>query len=119
MRVLFVSNSYPRDLRTYVTGSFQRMRTFIDAVKQITDIDLLFYVAPDVDISPSAVRHREREVCKQWDAEVRLYLCNCPPGNGSLSKWYYYFTGTGSFFEQPGYVQTSQPVRVKAFENCL
>jgi glycosyltransferase involved in cell wall biosynthesis len=119
MRVLFVSNSYPRDLRTYVTGSFQRMKTFIDAIRKIADIDLLFYVAPDVDTSPGAVSLRERELCKEWDAKIRLHLCKRHTANGSLSKWDYYFAGTRTLFEQSGYAQTSQAEQVKAFESCV
>lgn len=119
MRVLFVSNSYPRDLRTYVTGSFQRMAMFIGAIKQIADIDLLFYVAPDVDTSPSAVSLRERELCEKWNTKIRLHLCKRHAGNGSPSKWDYYFGGMGSFCEQSGYSQTSQPEQVQALEECL
>jgi glycosyltransferase involved in cell wall biosynthesis len=119
MRVLFVSNSYPRDLRTYVTGSFQRMRMFVDAIKQIADLDLLFYVAPDVEISPAAIRLRESELSRYWDANIRLYFCQRYAGNGRPSKWDYYFAGTGTLFGQSGYAQTSQPEQVKAFESCL
>lgn len=119
MRVLFVSNSYPRDLRTYVTGSFQRMRIFVDAIKQIADLDLLFYVAPDVEISPAAIRLREGELSRYWDANIRLYFCKRDAGNGRLSKWDYYFAGTGTLFGQSGYAQTSRPEQVKAFESCL
>src|SRR5262245_10661314 len=119
MRVLVVSNSYPRDLRTYVTGTFQRMRIFLDAIKQIADLVLLFYVAPDVEISPAAIHLRESELSRYWDANIRLYLCKRYAGNGRLSKWDYYFAGTGTLFGQTGYVETSQPEQVKAFESCL
>ena len=119
MRVLFVSNSYPRDLRTYVTGSFQRMRMFVDAIKHVADLDLLFYVAPDVAISPAAIRLRETELSRYWDANIRLHFCKRYAGNGQLSKRNYYLAGTGTLFGQSGYVQTSQPEQVRAFESCL
>ncbi len=119
MRVLFVSTSFPRDLRTYVTGTFQRTKMFVDACKEIAHIDLLFYVAPDVDTSPAAIRVQECELSRYWDADIRLFFCKRYAGNGIGSKWDYYFAGIGNFFRQEGYVLTSQPQQVRALESCL
>src|SRR5229473_1106274 len=119
MRLLFVSTSFPRDLRTYVTGSFQRMKMFLDAIKEIAHIDLLFYVPVDVNVSPSATSAVERELCQHWAADIRLFLCPRYKSNQLPSKWNHYFAGSMNFFRQDGHADTSYPEQVQAFENCL
>src|ERR1051326_112889 len=119
MRILFVSTSFPRDLRTYVTGSFQRMKMFIDAIKGIARMDLLFYVPVDVDVSPSAIVSLERQLCKHWRADIRLFLCRRYKRNGLPLKWDLKVGGSLSFFRQDGHADTSYPDQVRAFEKCL
>src|SRR6266853_6868499 len=98
MRVLFVSTSFPRDLRINVNGVFQRMRMFIDAIKGIAHLDMLFYVPPDVDISSSARSVLECSLSRYWDADLRLFLCPRWDGGDALSKWQLYGAGAVSFF---------------------
>src|SRR5215510_5516742 len=119
MRVLFVSNSFPRDLRTYVSGSFQRMRMFVDAIKEIAHLDVLFYVSADVDTSPAAVSAWERTLSQHWKADLHLFLCRHFVRSAALSKWRLYRTEVASFFEQPGYMSTSGTQQIQAFEHCL
>jgi glycosyltransferase involved in cell wall biosynthesis len=119
MRVLFVSTSYPRNLRTYVNGIFQRMRMFIDAIKEIAQLDVLFYVPPDVETSPVAVAACERALSQHWKADLRLFLCRHFEWSEAASKWQLYGAGIASFFKQPGYSTTSGVPQVQALENCL
>jgi glycosyltransferase involved in cell wall biosynthesis len=119
MRVLFVSNNFPGDLRTNVNGVFQRMRIFIDALREIAHLDVLFYVPPGVDTSPTAVSALERTLARYWDADLRLSLCPRFTREGALSKWRLYGASALSLFQQPGYVDTSGTRQVQAFEQCL
>ncbi|RMF85105.1 MAG: glycosyltransferase, partial [Nitrospinota bacterium] len=59
-RVLFVSSYFPSNLRTLVHGTFKRMEMFIDALKAVARLDMLFYVRPDQDVSPGAIAALER-----------------------------------------------------------
>ena len=119
MRVLFVSQHLPSDLRILVHGVFKRMRMFIDAIKEIADLDMLFYVRPDMDVSPSAVSTAERALSRHWNAAIRLFLCPRFDHGGVLSKWQLYGAGAFSFFRQVGYADTSGPQQVQALEACL
>jgi hypothetical protein len=80
MHILFVSTSFPRDLRTYVSGGFQRMRMFVDALKEIAHLDVLFYVPTDVDTSPAAVSAWERTLSQHWEADLHLFLSSILDG---------------------------------------
>jgi glycosyltransferase involved in cell wall biosynthesis len=119
MRVLFVSRSFPTDLRTYVGGGFQRMAMFIEAIAGIADLDMLFYVRPDMDMSPSAVRAAERSLSSYWNARIHLSLCPRAVPAAPLSKWRLYSDPALSFFRQPGCVETSGACQVSALEACL
>ena len=119
MRVLFVSSSFPRDLRTYVSGSYQRMNLFIEAIKEVAQLDLLFYVPPDVDISASAISALERKLAQHWDADIRLFLCSRFQTSDTSSKWNDHFTKMFSFFQQESHAATSRPQQIQALESCL
>ena len=92
---------------------------FVDAIKEIAQLDLLYYVPVDVDVSHSAVSALERELCRHWDADIRLFLCPRYKSSESQSKWNRYVAGSMSFFRQDGHVATSYPQQVQAFEKCL
>jgi glycosyltransferase involved in cell wall biosynthesis len=119
MRVLFVSKHFPHDVRTSVSGVFQRMRMFIDAWKEIAQLDMLFYVPPEIDTSPGAVAAHESALRTCWDADLRLTLCpQSEPINGR-TRWKSYAEGAVSLFGQPGYAETSGPMQVKVFDDLL
>jgi glycosyltransferase involved in cell wall biosynthesis len=119
MRILFISTSFPTDLHINVNGKFQRMRMFIEAIKEIAPLDMLFYVPSATDVSPSAVSQLERSFSQYWDADLHLSLCPRFDYPKRFSKWQLYGAGAFNFFRQPGYVDTSGPQQVQAFEACL
>ncbi len=119
MRVLFVSSTFPSEAKTKVGGVYQRMRLFVDAIKQIASLDMLFYVSGDVDTAPSAVSKLQVMLSRYWDAPIRLFLCPSSGPSGSTSKWQLYAAPGINFFRHPDYLLTSGPEQVQAFERCL
>jgi glycosyltransferase involved in cell wall biosynthesis len=117
MRVLFISRHFPKNLQTDVHSTFKRIRMFIDVIKEIAQLDMLFYVSPDIDVSPSSVSELERLLSEHWNAEISLFLC--PRFEEHISKWKLYATGAFSLFSQVGYVDTCGPRHVQALEACL
>jgi len=92
---------------------------FVDALKEIAHLDVLFYVPTDVDTSPAAVSAWERTLSQHWEADLHLCLCQHFERNAALSKGRLYRAEITSFFEQPGYMSTSGTQQVRAFEHCL
>ncbi|MDX2229167.1 MAG: glycosyltransferase [Leptolyngbyaceae cyanobacterium bins.349] len=120
MRVLYItSDHYPDDWKVHSNGSQRRRQLFIDAIKEIAEIDLLYYVPPGIDTSPTAVETTRDLIRKYWDAKVNLFLCPQNQHINSLPLWQKHSLGTFSFFKQWLYAQTSGPEQIKAFEACL
>jgi glycosyltransferase involved in cell wall biosynthesis len=123
LRYLFVSTFYPKDFRSNVHGVFKRMNMFIDAIKEISHLDVLFYVHPDIETTPSTVAKMQQSLSKYWKTDIRLFLCpvsNTTIEGGRLSKfWFYYGARAFSFFKQSNYGGTSGEQQVRTFEECL
>jgi len=119
MRVLFVSESFSRDFSTAAWGTFQRMEMFIQAIKELAALDILFFVPPDVDCSRSTVSSLEETLAERWRAAIRLFLCPRRETEGQGSKWELYGRGVLGVSRQWNYRATSGPQQINALENCL
>lgn len=119
MRVLVVSKECPTDLRINVHGIYKRLRMFIDAIKEIADIDILFYVSPDTDRSPSTISEIEHSFYQYWNVKLNVFLCPKFTREQTLSAWQLQAPGILSFFKQPGSTETSGLQQIWAFEECL
>jgi glycosyltransferase involved in cell wall biosynthesis len=122
MKILVISRNFPSDFHTKVHGVYQRLRLFLDGIKEIASIDMLFYVSPDLHVHPSFVSQVRRSFLEHWDIEVNLFLfptVRVQEEEKIMDKLYCYFVGSMSLFKQPGYVETSGPQQLQAFEACL
>lgn len=119
MRVLFVSNNFPTDLRIKTHGVYKRMGLFIDAIKSLASIDFLYYVSPSFDISPGTVSKLEQEFAAHWQADVTLTLCHRSTRKHQFLRRPNYLPGALNFFEQKPYISLSGKHQVAALEACL
>jgi glycosyltransferase involved in cell wall biosynthesis len=119
MRILVVSKKFPDNLSTKVHGGYKRFRMFLDAIKEIADIDLLYYVPNETDTSPSSVARLERSFSAHFEAPIRLLLSKRYNHTGLLSKLIGYATGTFSFVRQPSYSDMAGPRQIQSLETCL
>ena len=92
---------------------------FVDAIKEIAHLDVLFYVPADTDTSPAAVSAWERALSQHWEADLHLLLCRHFTRSTALPTWRRYGAGMTSFFGHPSYMRTSGRQQVRAFEHCL
>jgi glycosyltransferase involved in cell wall biosynthesis len=119
MRILFVSRHFPDDLRTSTYGTYQRMGMLIDAIKEIAQIDFLFYVPSEIEISPAATAAKQQELSEYWGAPIHLSLCRLFDPPTSTPKLQRHLPGIFNFFDQLLFFGTSRPEQVAAFERCL
>ena len=117
MRALFVSNHFPTHLATNTQGIYKRMGLFIDALADIAQLDVLFFVSADTDTSAGAIAQLEKAFSQHWSIPIQLFLCPTPAPAGSKLKQQW--SGTFNFYKQADYVGTSSPQAVQAFEACL
>lgn len=122
MKILFITANLPYDLRTLVHGVYKRMRMFIDAIKEVASIEMLIFVRPEVEISPSFVSSLERSFSEYWNIEIKVFLCpttKFQQGSTFLKRLGSYASGSLSYFRQPNSIGTSGQTQVRAFESCL
>ena len=119
MRILVVSKYFPDNLTTKVHGVYRRFRMFLDAIKEIAEIDLLYYVPSETDTSPSSVMRLERTFSDHFEKPIRLSLSKRSNDTNLLSKLIGYTTGSLSFVRQPSYSGMAGPRQIQSFETCL
>jgi glycosyltransferase involved in cell wall biosynthesis len=119
MRILFISRHYPNDLHTSTYGTYQRMGMLIGAIKEIAKLDILYYVPPEIEISPAAIAAKQQELSEYWGAPIHLSLCRLFDPPTSTPKLQRHLPGIFNFFNQLLFFGTSRPEQVAAFERCL
>jgi glycosyltransferase involved in cell wall biosynthesis len=87
---------------------------FVDAFKTATQIDMLFYVSTDTDISASAIAEAEALLRHSWHPQLNLFLCPQDSWFAGAPRWKREFA---SFFTAMTTATGTQ--QVKAFESCL
>jgi len=120
MRILIVSKHFPDNLSTKVHGLYKRFQMFLDAIKDISEIDLLYYVPHGTNTSPSLVHQIERSFSTYFKVPIRLFLCSRKsPDKNLIAKFMSYVVGTFVFVRQPSYSSTAGSRQVQALESCL
>jgi glycosyltransferase involved in cell wall biosynthesis len=119
MRILVVSKYFPDNLSTKVHGAYQRLQMFLEAIKDIALIDLLYYVPEGTDTSPSSIMRLRRSFSANFKTPIRLSLSPRSNNTSLFSKLISYATGTFSFVRQPSYSGMAGPRQVEALEACL
>lgn len=121
MKILFVTSTYPEDIQMSTNGIHQRMKMFMEALNTFADLDVLFYVSPDVDISPERAVRMEKLLHEHWRCKTRVFLCrrskkttvsipNNFPFSDRLKEWW---------FIPPSCYWAANHEHMLAFEKCL
>ncbi len=122
MKVLVVSKNVPSDFRTKVHGVYQRLRMFLEGIKEIASVDMLFYVSSDLQVSPSLVAQVKHSFLEHWNIDLNLLLFPSEKFQEEKTfsgKFVQYVGHSMSFLKQPGYLETSGAKQVQVFEDCL
>lgn len=120
MKILFISKYLP-DNPHKVHGTFKRLTTFIDAIKEIAELDMLFFTLPGYDCSEPTVRKLRNQLSKLWQTEIDLSLCPMSEfdDKSEFRKWLSFAKGTYSFFNLKGWIEFSGEKQLKAVEKLL
>ncbi len=121
MRILFISSYFPDDIRTKAHGVYKRMGMFIEAIKEIASLDMLFYTRQDTHYSPIQTSETERSLSEHWKTDIRLSLSPMAEyrNRTKSEKLTSFGKGIFSIFNQHGYYELSGAEQVRALEECL
>jgi glycosyltransferase involved in cell wall biosynthesis len=104
---------------SWAAGVYKRFQMFVDAIKGIAEIDILYYVPRGVSTSSSAVSQQERYLSKFFDTPIRLFLCQRSHNRTLIYKLSKYIIGVFNFCRQSPYSGVTGTAQISAFETCL
>jgi glycosyltransferase involved in cell wall biosynthesis len=119
MKIGMISTAFPRDMEKDVYGIFKRVGMFIDALKGLGELDILFYVPPEIVISQAYIAEMQERLEKHWGAKLRIDLCNLAPYKQPQGRWQEYFSPALRMTDHPPYRQTAQREQVDAVRPLL
>lgn len=121
MRILFISSYFPDDTRKKVHGVYKRMDMFIEAIREIATLDMLFYIRPDVHYSSVQTSEMECTLSEHWKTDIVLSLSPMAEyrNRTESEKLISFSRGIFSIFNQRGYYELSEAEQVGALEECL
>ncbi|HKQ33641.1 MAG TPA: glycosyltransferase, partial [Thermodesulfobacteriota bacterium] len=97
------------------------MGTFIEALKGMAELDMLFYTPPGAAYTPAETLEMERILGEHWQADIKLFLAPMTEykQGTTLEKAVSFGKGIFSIFNQYGYSEVSGRKQVRAIEECL
>ena len=117
MRVLFITHTfYPYHKSG---GTYNRMLMFVDALRDVEELDMLFYVPSDIDISPKSVQEYKAILQEKWHPRLELFLCPQETKHLSRSKLDHKFRGILDFRQQDIMAVANARTQLEALESCL
>ena len=119
MRILIISRHFPKKQSSWCVGVFKRFKMFVEAIKEISEIDLLYYVPQDVNICSVEAKKKERYLADLFETPIRLFMCKRSDNRDLISKLSKYILGTFIFYRQPIYSGINDTEQLQAFEKCL
>lgn len=119
MKIGFISSQFPSDLKTSVYGIYKRMGMFVDALKQMGDLEMLFYVRPEMPLDADIVSGWERKLSNHFNAELKLNLCRWSPPMPPKGRWQEYISPALSIANLFPYLLTAQAEQVDAARQLL
>lgn len=104
MKVLLISNTFPADPDSAVHGIYQRLDTFVKALRG-HKLTALFFVPADTDTSKAGVEAARSRLADEWEVDLDIELCTrAAPASG---RWEAYVEGIFSLSGQSRYRLTS------------
>lgn len=114
MKIAFISRAFPACPEKSVHGMYKRMGMFIEAMRPLGDLDMLFYVNPDLAPDARYVTEMETRLARHWGARLSLTLCRMAPWEQPAGRWDEYVKPALSIGHHPPYRQTAGSEQVEA-----
>jgi glycosyltransferase involved in cell wall biosynthesis len=119
MKIGFISSQFPAELKTSVYGGYQRMGMFIDALKELGDLEALFYARPETPIDAAFTSEWEKKLSDRYAARIALHLCRLAPASPPEGRWQEYIRPALSIAHCFPFSQTAQAEQVEAARRLL
>jgi len=119
MRTLLLSGYAPSNAENSSHGIFKRLETFVEALGAEGEVDLLFFVGSQPEITLEERDSIERASRERWGSRVRVFLGHKRPKPERASLLARYVKPMVDVSAQAGYDDLTGPAQVAALEACL
>jgi glycosyltransferase involved in cell wall biosynthesis len=119
MKIGFISTAFPQDIDRFVLGIHQRAGMFIEAMRDLGQLHMLYYVNGHVSVSDQYVAEMEKKLRSRWNADVHLMLCRFKPIQTSDGWFEYYLRPALSLYNNPLYGRLSGCEQTQAIEKLV
>lgn len=120
MRAFLLSNYFPTDPKTCVHGIFQRLDMLVEAAAiKCDELDMLFFVAPGIDVSPASVETYQIALRERWGGKINLFLVGHAVNPHFDSNWDRYGAGIFDVYRQENVSLMCGLEQVSAIQKCL
>jgi glycosyltransferase involved in cell wall biosynthesis len=119
-RALFISCTYPEDFEKAVYGVYHRMRTSLQAVREVAEsLDVLFVsdrIDGDIEIARRELAGRLEQ---DWGIEAAVFLARAPDTSSGMTWTDYYLQPALSLRRNADYAGLDGPAALDAVRACL
>jgi glycosyltransferase involved in cell wall biosynthesis len=127
MRILLISERCPTNFRTDVFGAFQRLSMLVDGLRDMGDVDALFFQRRSVDTSSQARAEFEDALSVHWGTpRLRVFFTDWTGHEPLRATWRrvpfvarMMTLGAVTFQSERLALETSYPVHMAAVQRCL
>lgn len=119
MKIGFISRAFPTRPETSSHGTYKRMGMFIQALAELGELDMLFYVHPDLPVNPRFTGDMENRLARHWNAGIHLHLCNLANPKTAASRWDTYISPALRMSDHPPYDQVAYEEQIGAVRHLL
>lgn len=119
MKLLLVSRSFPYDPSRSVYGVFKRLGMFVEAMKGLGSLEVLFFVRPGTETSAAGVAESQERLSREWSTPIRLSLCLEEAHPPARTRWELYGRPALSYYRQLAGSPVAGPAQVRAFRASL
>ncbi|HWI16014.1 MAG TPA: glycosyltransferase [Burkholderiales bacterium] len=119
-RALFVTCTYPEDFEKSVFGVYLRMRTFLQALCELTDRLEVLFISSRIDGDVEAARRKvESSMRARWGIHADVFLVRIPRVDGAAAWREHYLEPALSLRRNENYAGLDAPAVLNAIEERL
>jgi glycosyltransferase involved in cell wall biosynthesis len=119
MKIAVISRSLPGDLELKAAGIYKRLDMFIQGLKLIGELDMLFYVDENIPCTRAYILNLENRLSILWNVNVKLSLCRLLPNRLTNNFSKYYFGPVFSIYNHANFYRIAGEKQVAACRQLI
>lgn len=119
MKISLVSRAFPINLEQSVYGLYQRLGMFISAMKDMAEVDMLFYVSDQVPVDRNFIDRAQNRLSSHWGVKLKLSLCPINTHRPEVSRVGHYLAPALAVCRNPAFSPTCGKKQLEALRKLI